>query len=71
MAMALPKIEQEQSNVIQLRVVNGSIEKKDKKKYNKDGSEKKTRCNKKAGESSEVYPFTDEKQIDSMVKVFE
>lgn len=71
MAMALPKIEQEQSNIIQLRVVNGSIEKKNEKKYNKDGSEKKTRCNKKAGESSEVYPFTDEEQIDLMVKVFE
>lgn len=71
MAMAQPKIEQEQSKIIQLRVINGSIEKKNQKKYNKDGSEKKTRCNKKAGKSSEVYAFTDESQIDLMINIFE
>lgn len=39
-------------------------------KYNKDGSIKKTHCNKKDGESSEVYAFRTKEEIDAMLNVF-
>ena len=39
-------------------------------KYNKDGSINKSRCNKVAGVSSEVYPFTSEAEIKTMIDVF-
>lgn len=40
-------------------------------KLNKDGSVNKSRCNKVAGVSSEVYPFTNEAEIKAMIDVFD
>lgn len=38
-------------------------------KYNKDGSIKKTHCNKIAGKSSEVYAFRTNEEIEAMINV--
>ena len=57
-------------NVITLSVVNGKLSKKEEVKYNKDGSVSKRQPNKVAGVSSEVYPFTNEEEIESMINVF-
>ena len=61
----------ENSNVIQLTVVDGKIQRKPDKLYNKDGSVKRTHCNKQSGESSEVYAFKTEEDIAAMVRVFD
>lgn len=66
---ALPAIKPIQTatdNVIQLHIVDT----KQKAKYNKDGSVNKSRSNKVAGVSSEVYPFTSEAEIKAMIDVF-
>ena len=57
-------------NVIELSVINGKLSKKQEVRYNKDGSVDKRRNNKVAGVSSEVYPFTTEDEIKSMIDTF-
>ena len=68
---ALPKISTD--NVIEFdfakKIIRGGLAKR-KVKLNKDGSVDKRHCNKVAGVSSEVYPFTSELEIKSMVDVF-
>ena len=61
----------ENSNVIQLMVVDGKAQRKPEKLYNKDGSVKRTHCNKQSGESSEVYAFKTEEDIAAMVQIFD
>lgn len=58
-------------NVINLRVVDGKISKKEKIKYNKDGTISKRKCNSIAGVSKEVYPFVSEEEIKAMISVFD
>lgn len=67
---ALPIKNPKTDNVISLRVVNGTISKKPKVRYNKDGSVDKRHTNKVAGKSSEVYPFTTQEEIKMMVDLF-
>ena len=67
---ALPSPKREIDNVINLRVVNGKIFKKEEVRYNKDGSVDKRHANKVAGVSSEVYPFTTEEEIKAMINMF-
>ena len=52
-------------NIIAIRIVNGHIEKKDKVRYNKDGTIDKRKCNKKSGESSEVFAFKTKEEIEA------
>ena len=66
---ALPN--KETDNVINLRVIDGKIAKKDKVKYNKDGTISKRKCNSIAGKSKEVYPFVSEEEIKAMIDVFD
>lgn len=58
-------------NVIAIRIVNGRIEKKDSIRYNKDGTIDKRKCNKKSGESSEVFAFKTREEIEAILKVFD
>lgn len=67
---ALPIKKNETDNVINLRVVNGTISKRPKVRYNKDGSVDKRHTNKVSGKSSEVYPFTTQEEIKAMIDVF-
>lgn len=64
---AMPAIE---SNIVPFKILNGGKSKVEKK-YNKDGSEKKTHSNRVAGESSEVYAFRTESEIKAMIDVFD
>ena len=66
---ALPKTTID--NVIELRVVDGKIEKKPKIRYNKDGSIDKRKSNAVAGRSCEVYAFTSKDEIKAMIDVFD
>lgn len=68
--MAVPAYKPTTDNVIKLSVVNGKLYKKREVRYNKDGSVDKRHTNKVAGVSSEVYPFTTEEEIKSMINVF-
>ena len=65
-----PSVDMTRTKVIDLSSVLKRLEKKEEIKYNKDGSIDKRHCNKVAGVSSEVYPFTSEKEIKSMISVF-
>ena len=67
---ALPIRKQKTDNIITLSVVNGKLVKKPEVKHNKDGSIDKRHTNKVAGVSSEVYPYTSEEEIKSMIEVF-
>lgn len=67
---ALP-IEKQTDNVIDLRVVDGKICKKEKVRYNKDGTIDKRQSNAVSGKSVEVYPFTTEEEIKAMINVFD
>ncbi len=58
-------------NVIELSLVNGKLTKKEEIRYNKDGTIDKRKCNKEAGVSSEVYAFTSNEEIESMINVFD
>ena len=51
------------NNVIDIRVINGKIF--------ADGSVNQRPCNKVAGVSSEVYPFTSQEEIKKMIDVFD
>lgn len=66
---ALPMKEPLTDNVINLRVIKGKIEKQEKVRYNKDGSVDKRHSNSVAGVSKEVYPFTSEEEIKSMIDI--
>ena len=61
----------EKNNIVELTLVNGKLSKKEKIKYNKDGSISKRHPNKVAGVSSEVYPFTTKEEIKAMIEVFD
>lgn len=67
--MAVPIRKQETNNIITLTVVNGELRRKPEVRYNKDGSVDKRHTNKVAGVSSEVYPFTTQEEIKSIVDV--
>lgn len=69
--MAMPIRKQETNNVINLSVVNGKLYKKEEIRYNKDGSVDKRHCNKVAGISSEVYPFTTQEEVKAMIDMFD
>lgn len=58
------KVDQEK-NLVRLKVVDGKLKKKEL--YNKDGSVKRTRCNKEKGVSSEVYGFQTKEEIDAIM----
>lgn len=64
-ALAIPKIKTD--NVITLSVVDGKISKKEKVRYNKDGSIDKRHNNKVAGKDSEVYAFNTQEEIKAMI----
>lgn len=64
-------------NVAMLKKTEGNgsatiipFKRKEEVKYNKDGSIKRTHCNKKFGEDSEVYAFRTKEEITSMINVF-
>ncbi len=67
---ALPALKPTTDNVIKLRLMDGRLSKEPEVRYNKDGSIDKRHTNKVAGVSSEVYPFTTEAEIKSMIDVF-
>lgn len=67
-AVVIPKTTTD--NVIELSVIDGKLSKKQKVRYNKDGSIDKRHPNKVSGVSSEVYPFTSEEEIKAMIDVF-
>lgn len=69
--MVAPIRKENTDNVIMLSVINGKLSKKPEVKYNKDGSVNKSHSNKIAGVSSEVYPFTSEEEIKSIINVFD
>ena len=58
------------AKVIELSTVIKAVDKKKEVKLNKDGTINKSRCNKVAGVSSEVYPFTSKEEIEGMIDVF-
>lgn len=61
------------TKVIELSEVMKVMDKKKEEKevkLNKDGTVDKRRCNKVAGVSSKVYPFTSEEEIKAMIDVF-
>lgn len=60
-------IRQESARIIPLYVVDNRRE----VKYNKDGSVRKTKCNKVAGKDAEVYAFRTKEEIDAMLNVFD
>lgn len=62
---ALPAFKPSTNNVIELRIVNGKISKKQE-----DGGVNERRTNKVAGVSSEVYPFNTKEEIKAMIDVF-
>lgn len=61
--------EEIEDNLIELEVIEGSIKKKEIK-YNKDGSVRKVAKNKIVGESSEVYAFKTQEEINMMIDYF-
>lgn len=68
---ALKPSELTRAKVIDLSsVIRGGNQEKEIK-LNKDGSVDKRHCNKVAGVSSEVYPFTSETEIKAMIDVFD
>lgn len=65
---ALPKTST--NNIIGFKIIEGGLAKK-RVKLKKDGSVDQRHCNKVAGVSSEVYPFTSEAEIKAMIDVFD
>lgn len=59
-------MKKETDNIINLRVVDGKISKKEKVRYNKDGTIDKRHSNSIAGQSKEVYPFYEDEIKDLM-----
>ncbi len=58
------------NNIIEFRLIGDRFSDK-QIKVNKDGSVDQRRCNKVAGVSSEVYPFTSKEEIKAMIEVFD
>ena len=67
---AFKPLTETRAKVIDLSTVIKTLDKKKEVKYNKDGTVNKTRYNKVAGVSSEVYPFISEEEIEAMIDVF-
>lgn len=67
---ALPKRKFKTNNIIRIADYEEKWIKKENIRYNKDGSVSKRHTNKITGISSEVYPFTNETEIKSMINVF-
>ena len=67
-ALANPKPSMD--NVIELIKIDGKLNKKPEVRYNKDGTVDKRHPNKVAGVSSEVYPFSTEEEIKTMINLF-
>lgn len=63
-------IERDTSNIVPFSVIEGGKQEK-KVKYNLDGSIKKTRCNKVAGTTSEVYAFRTHEEVEAMLSIFD
>ena len=59
------------AKVIELSSVMKAMDKEKKVKFNKDGTVNKSHCNKVAGVSSEVYPFTSVEEIKAMINAFD
>lgn len=68
--MAVPMYKPTTNNVIELRIVDGKLSKKQEVRYNKDGSIDKRHSNAVAGVSCEVYPFTTQEEIKAIIDVF-
>lgn len=66
--VAMP-IEHDYSRIVPFKVIEGKST-KNEIKYNKDGSVKKTKCNKVAGKDAEVYAFKTKEEIASMINTF-
>lgn len=62
---ALP-VKKDTDNIINIRVVDGKISKKEKVRYNKDGTIDKRHSNSVAGISKTVYPFYEDEIKDLM-----
>ena len=62
-----PSTEIKRAKVIDLSSIIKGGEQEREIKLNKDGSVDKRHCNKVAGISSEVYPFTSEQEIKAMI----
>ena len=58
------------NNIIDFRIIGDRIF-AERVKFNNDGSVDQRRCNKVAGVSSEVYPFTSKEEIKAMIDVFD
>lgn len=69
--MSVVPIRKETDNIIELKIVGGKLAKKGEVRYNKNGTIDKRHSNKVAGISSEVYPFTTEEEIKTMIGVFD
>ena len=68
---AIPAYKPTRAKVIELSEVIKVMDNKKEVKLNKDGTVNKSHCNKVAGVSSEVYPFTSEAEIKAMIDVFD
>lgn len=65
---ALPKTST--NNIIGFKIIKGGLS-ENQVRLNKDGSVDQRHCNKVAGVSSEVYPFTSKEEIKAMIDVFD
>lgn len=61
-------VEQDYGRVIQFELIQS---KKKEVKCKKDGTVKRTKCNKVAGKDSEVYAFRTKEEISAMIQVFD
>lgn len=68
---AIPKTESYPKIIPFELIVNKKEEKKDKVRYNKDGTIDKRKCNITAGESSEVYAFKTKEEIEAMINILD
>ena len=68
---AVPVPKHQTNKVIELTMINGKLGKKPEVRYNKDGSIDKRHPNVVSGVSCEVYPFTTEEEIKTMIDVFD
>ena len=68
---AIPAYKPITAKVIELSEVMKVMDKKKEVRLNKDGTVDKRRCNKVAGQSSEVYAFQNEEEIKAMIDAFD
>lgn len=62
---------QDTDNIIELTLIDGKLSQKKKVRYNKDGSTDKRHTNRVKGVATEVYPFTTEEEIKTMIDLFD